>query len=257
MTSVAKEKFCTLMCPYSKFQSMMFNNDTIMVHYNSNRGEPRGSIKDNNEGDCIDCNECVNVCPTNIDIRNGIQIECISCGLCIDACNKIMDKVSKPRNLIEYNNYDHTILSKYNKFSLLFRKKNLFLLLAIIIIFISSILYYNTRSSFNVTIEQIRNPLFIKMTNGAIRNKYKVHVFNKSDKQQTFTFKLNNNAYLIETNKKQITIDGFKSKKIILFITQKSKLENHLNNSENLVLEIYNNQAIKIESIIKFITNKK
>src|SRR5256885_14928462 len=94
------------MCPYARFQSAMFDRDTMIVSYDTGRGEPRAprtkkvDYKAQGLGDCIDCKMCVQVCPVGIDIRNGLQYECIGCGLCIDACNSIMDKMEYPRGLI-------------------------------------------------------------------------------------------------------------------------------------------------------------
>lgn len=103
-----REQVCLYMCPYARFQSVMFDPDTRVVSYDPNRGEPRGGRKkgvDPDElglGDCIDCGQCVQVCPTGIDIRDGLQYECIGCALCIDACDEIMDKMDYPRGLIRY-----------------------------------------------------------------------------------------------------------------------------------------------------------
>ena len=103
-----REQVCTYMCPYARFQSVMFDHDTLIVSYDKQRGEPRGSRKrsaDHGElglGDCIDCELCVQVCPTGIDIRDGLQYECIGCALCVDACNSVMDKMEYPQGLIRY-----------------------------------------------------------------------------------------------------------------------------------------------------------
>ncbi len=101
-----REQVCKYMCPYARFQSAMFDRDTLIVSYDAARGEPRGADKNcartEQKGDCIDCNMCVQVCPTGIDIRKGLQYECIGCAACIDACDGVMDKVSKPRGLIRY-----------------------------------------------------------------------------------------------------------------------------------------------------------
>ncbi len=104
-----REQVCKYMCPYARFQSVMFDRDTLVVTYDEERGEPRGSRSKKEDhraagkGDCIDCRVCVDVCPTGIDIRRGLQYECIGCGLCVDACNQIMDKMSYPRGLIRYS----------------------------------------------------------------------------------------------------------------------------------------------------------
>jgi cytochrome c oxidase accessory protein FixG len=103
---VLREQVCKYMCPYARFQSAMFDRDTLIISYDEKRGEPRGARKKgthpDGQGDCIDCTICVQVCPTGIDIRNGLQYECIACGACIDACDEVMDKVGSPRGLIRY-----------------------------------------------------------------------------------------------------------------------------------------------------------
>jgi len=103
---VLREQVCKYMCPYARFQSAMFDRDTLIISYDEGRGEPRGArkkgTKPEGQGDCIDCTICVQVCPTGIDIRNGLQYECIACGACIDACDEVMDKVGSPRGLIRY-----------------------------------------------------------------------------------------------------------------------------------------------------------
>jgi len=102
-----REQVCKYMCPYARFQSAMFDRDTLIVSYDSLRGEPRGAVKSaanaTGKGDCIDCSMCVQVCPTGIDIRQGLQYECIGCAACIDACDSVMDKVDKPRGLVRYS----------------------------------------------------------------------------------------------------------------------------------------------------------
>ena len=95
-----REQVCKYMCPYARFQSAMFDQDTLVITYDAKRGEPRG--KKGDRGDCVDCSICVQVCPTGIDIRNGLQYECIGCAACIDGCNQVMDKVGKPQGLIRY-----------------------------------------------------------------------------------------------------------------------------------------------------------
>ncbi|SFD23108.1 cytochrome c oxidase accessory protein CcoG [Massilia yuzhufengensis] len=97
-----REQVCKYMCPYARFQSVMFDRDTLVVTYDAARGEPRGARPAGRAGDCIDCSMCVQVCPTGIDIRKGLQIECIGCAACVDACNSVMDKVERPRGLIRF-----------------------------------------------------------------------------------------------------------------------------------------------------------
>ncbi len=97
-----REQLCIVICPYGRFQSALIDEDSLNVAYDYQRGNPPGPVRDETAGDCIDCKRCVQVCPTGIDIRNGLQLECIGCAACIDACDQIMDKVKRPRGLIRY-----------------------------------------------------------------------------------------------------------------------------------------------------------
>ena len=98
-----REQFCNYLCPYARFQGAMLDRHSLIVGYDSQRGEPRGKLKDPARGSCVDCSMCVQVCPAGIDIRNGLQMECIACAACIDACDEVMDKVGQPRGLIRYS----------------------------------------------------------------------------------------------------------------------------------------------------------
>jgi cytochrome c oxidase accessory protein FixG len=109
MAGFMREQVCKYMCPYARFQSVMFDADTLIVTYDAARGEPRGArskkapVAKGARGDCVDCDICVQVCPTGIDIRNGLQYECIGCSACIDGCDEVMDKLGAPRGLIRYS----------------------------------------------------------------------------------------------------------------------------------------------------------
>ncbi len=104
-----REQLCLIACPYGRFQSVMLDRQSLIVAYDENRGEPRKKGRHGEgeqAGDCVDCNQCVVVCPTGIDIRNGLQLECVNCTQCIDACNNVMDRVGSPRGLIRYSSQD-------------------------------------------------------------------------------------------------------------------------------------------------------
>jgi cytochrome c oxidase accessory protein FixG len=98
-----REQFCCYLCPYARFQGAMLDSNSLIVGYDARRGEPRGKLKDPDRGSCIDCGMCVQVCPTGIDIRKGLQLECIACSACVDACDEVMDKIQQPRGLVRYS----------------------------------------------------------------------------------------------------------------------------------------------------------
>ncbi len=98
-----REQFCIILCPYGRIQSALTDDDTVIIGYDGKRGEPRGKATDPSAGDCINCSRCVQVCPTGIDIRNGLQLECIGCAACVDACDEIMEKVGRPKGLVRYD----------------------------------------------------------------------------------------------------------------------------------------------------------
>lgn len=197
MAGFAREQVCTFMCPYARFQSAMFDKDSLIIAYDHRRGEPRGKHKKGDvwapgQGHCVDCTQCVQVCPMGIDIRNGLQIECIACGLCIDACDSVMDKVGLPRGLIRYDTERNlaqpvppgtcTAPGRMR----LFRPRTIwyvFLLAAVGGVTLFSLL---NRSLLDLHVLHDRNPLFVRLSDGAIRNGYEVHILNKTLEPQTY-----------------------------------------------------------------------
>ncbi|GAC17472.1 cytochrome c oxidase accessory protein CcoG [Paraglaciecola arctica] len=187
-----REIMCTHMCPYSRFQSSMFDKDTVTVTYNKARGEKRGprSQKLNSIeyqakglGDCIDCNLCVQVCPTGIDIRNGLQYECINCGACVDACNGVMEKMDYAKGLIDYVS-ESSLTGQKARF---WRPKvvGYFTVFIVIFGFLSFEIY--TRPLLDLDVVRDRASLFREGTHGNIENTYTLVLMNKSQYAQTFT----------------------------------------------------------------------
>lgn len=178
-----REQVCFWLCPYARLQGVMYDQDTVLPSYDAERGEPRAKIKKGEDfstrGSCVDCNVCVAVCPTGIDIRKGQQEGCITCGLCIDACDSIMDKVKQPRGLIRYASYKELhhnapVVPLYKRFRVIIY--GLILLLAF-----SGIVYGFTHLSpteFKVVHE--RQPLYVLLSDGSIQNKYTVKLLNKT-----------------------------------------------------------------------------
>lgn len=197
---LAREQICNYICPYSRFQSVMYDSDTLAVSYDTRRGEgtagrslPKDGLRSREErqakghGDCIDCGFCVQVCPTGIDIRNGLQYQCISCGLCIDACNNIMDSVGFPRGLIRYDSESNLRSDQPSKPHLKWKSLKV-VGYGIALSLMIGVLFYNigSRSNTEFRVQQVRQPLFVTLSDGSIRNRYQVMILNKTDRDETY-----------------------------------------------------------------------
>lgn len=183
MAGFAREQVCTYMCPYARFQSAMFDKNTLIIAYDETRGEPRGKHKAGTswegKGHCIDCDSCVVVCPMGIDIRNGLQMECIACGLCIDACNNVMDKIGLPRDLIRYDTENRAPFR-------FFRIRTFWYI--VLLSTVASLMFYSlmTRLPLELNVIHDRNPLFVTLSDGSIRNGYLIHILNKTHEDRTY-----------------------------------------------------------------------
>ena len=185
--SFLREQVCMYMCPYARFQSVMFDQDTLIVSYDAGRGEPRGSrkkdAKGEDQGDCIDCKLCVQVCPTGIDIRDGLQYECIGCALCIDACDSIMDKMEYPRGLVRYTT-EHILNGGETH---IFRPRLIgysLVLLIMVGLFGAKLL---TREQLELDVIRDRQQLFTESGSNRIENTYTLKMINKTDEAQWFS----------------------------------------------------------------------
>ncbi|HTO50782.1 MAG TPA: cytochrome c oxidase accessory protein CcoG, partial [Burkholderiales bacterium] len=189
-----REQVCKYMCPYARFQSVMFDRDTMIVTYDERRGEPRGarSRKADHKaaglGDCVDCTMCVQVCPTGIDIRNGLQYECIGCAACIDACDQVMDKMGYPRGLIRYST-ENAIASGWDPSRMLKRvaRPRIFvygsILLAVSAVLLAS-LYL--RVPLKVDVLRDRASLSREVESGKIENVYRLQLMNTQEKPHRY-----------------------------------------------------------------------
>lgn len=183
---IMREQVCFWLCPYARLQGVMVDAETILPTYDTRRGEPRGRIRhtieaaDAARGDCISCRQCVAVCPTGIDIRNGQQEGCITCGLCIDACDGVMDKIGRPRGLIRYASLDE--MQGQPKPRLLLRPR-LHAYMAIMLLTLSGIVYgLVTLADIELNVLHERQPLFVLQRDGSIQNRYTLKVLNKTDR---------------------------------------------------------------------------
>ncbi len=180
-----REQVCFWLCPYARLQGIMYDCETILPTYDEGRGEPRGKLKKNVDannqklGDCIECKQCVVVCPTGIDIRDGQQEGCITCGLCIDACDVIMDKIKRPRGLIRYASLDEM---EGRPQPTIFKRPRVLMYLGIILFSIAGIIYgLNTLGALELKVLHERQPLFVLQSDGSIQNKYVLKILNKTD----------------------------------------------------------------------------
>ncbi|MCE1190133.1 MAG: cytochrome c oxidase accessory protein CcoG [Ignavibacteria bacterium] len=186
-----REQACVIVCPYGRLQGVLLDQNSLVVAYDYVRGEPRGKMKrteNRSAGDCIDCNLCVDVCPTGIDIRNGIQLECVNCTACIDACDNVMDKISKPRGLIRYDSLNG--IAEQKRFRLTPRIISYSVVLAAILSIFTYLLV--TRSDFNLTILRTPGMLYQDQPNDKISNIYNLNVVNKTFNTAAIDFRVKN-----------------------------------------------------------------
>ena len=187
-----REQVCIYACPWPRIQAAMMDEDTLTVGYRHWRGEARGRGKNRDGlGDCIDCNACVNVCPVGIDIRDGQQMECITCALCIDACDDIMAKVGKPRGLIDYLAFsdepNETAGQPPKKvWRHVFRPRTILYTTLWLLVGFGLMFALFIRADIEMTVAPIRNPTFVTLSDGSIRNTYDVRLLNKHGDDRPF-----------------------------------------------------------------------
>jgi cytochrome c oxidase accessory protein FixG len=183
-----REQVCKYMCPYARFQSAMFDRDTLIITYDAARGEPRGKKAAKGAGDCVDCEICVQVCPTGIDIRNGLQYECIGCAACIDGCNQVMDKLGRPRGLIRYTT-THAMEKGFTGRQILKRvlRPRVLLytsvLLAITLALAASLAF---KTTLKVDVIRDRAALSREVEDGRVENVYRLHIMNVTERPRAF-----------------------------------------------------------------------
>ncbi len=195
---IAREQVCIYMCPWPRIQGAMTDQHTLLVSYRVERGEPRGPARKGTDGkvdwsargDCIDCKACVAVCPTGIDIRDGSQLECIQCALCVDACNDIMDKIERPRGLIAYDTVARQEASagglSHVPFKLIRARTVLY---AVLFAFVGVVMLWgwSNRSILELNVLADRNPPYVRLSSGDIRNGYTVKILNKLHEPREYT----------------------------------------------------------------------
>lgn len=188
---LAREQVCTYMCPWPRFQGAMFDEHSLLVTYEAWRGEPRGKAKHDvskDVGDCVDCDLCVNVCPTGIDIRDGQQMQCIGCALCVDACNSVMKKLDRPGDLIRYDSISNMVGRANGKPAKYQFVRMRTVVYALILIAVAAAMVYGlyTRANVEINLQRDRTPMFVRLSDGDIRNGYTLKILNMERLDRTF-----------------------------------------------------------------------
>lgn len=225
----AREQVCTYMCPWPRIQGAMLDQHSLLVTYRGWRGEPRGSHKRDEpwdgRGDCVDCNSCVVVCPMGIDIRDGEQLECINCALCIDACDDIMDRVGRPRGLIAYDTVAglETQTAGAASRPKLFRARTIIYGILIALVGVVMLVALISRADTDLTVLRDRNPLFVTLSSGDIRNGYTVKILNKQRVQRTYSLSVEGldgaTLSIVGQRSKVVSVDADRLRSLRVHIT--------------------------------------
>jgi cytochrome c oxidase accessory protein FixG len=201
-----REQVCLYMCPWPRIQAALTDEHALNVTYRYDRGEPRGSVKKNAAlrakgepaGDCVDCLQCVYVCPTGVDIRQGPSLGCIQCGLCIDACDEIMARVNRPARLIGYDT-DIRVEQRAKRAAVtpmrVIRPRTLIYAAAIVLVSGTMLYALATRSTLGVSAMHDRNPVFVRLADGSIRNGYTIRILNMKPETRYFALRVDGLAH--------------------------------------------------------------
>jgi cytochrome c oxidase accessory protein FixG len=212
-----REQLCTIACPYGRLQSVLLDRQSLIVGYDSTRGEPRTKPKKKLPvvgGDCVDCSACVSVCPTGIDIRDGLQMECIGCAQCIDACDNVMDKLGRKSGLIRYTSQDE-LAGKPNR---LLRLRTIVYPALLVIAAGALIWAIHSRESTEVAVERVQGASFVELPEGKISSQARIKLENTSDQERRYHFLLVESPGASLRSEPMWTVKAHKSLEVSLFI---------------------------------------
>lgn len=234
-----REQACTVVCPYGRLQSVLLDKNSMIVAYDYKRGEPRGNAKKEQDklfGDCIDCHFCVKVCPTGIDIRDGVQMECVGCTACIDACDHIMDSLNRPRGLIRYASENSIANGEALKYT---TRMKFYTGLCVLVLGVLTILLLS-RKDIDVTIMRTPGILYQERGSDSVSNLYNIKLINKTVKPQEISIRLKDGDGKIEIiGKPYITIEkeGLGSGSFFV-VLPKSRIHNR---KTEIKMDLYSN----------------
>lgn len=250
-----REQVCTYMCPYARFQSVMFDSDTLIVSYDPGRGEPRGSRRRDLDprmeglGDCIDCELCVQVCPTGIDIRNGLQYECIGCALCIDACNSVMHKMQYDPGLIRY-----TSERQLNGGRTHWLRPRIVAYAAVLLLMLSVLTaYVAIRTPLEMTVSRDRNALFLEVPGGNVENVYSVHLLNMDAAAHVFTLRIEGLSGVQIIGEKRFHIPARMDRDVTLRLRAPATSLAAPSNRIDFILEAEDSPALSVSAESRFL----
>lgn len=215
-----REQVCKYMCPYARFQSAMFDKDTLIVTYDEARGDPRGSRSRKADpaalglGSCVDCSLCVQVCPTGIDIRKGLQYECIGCGACVDVCDTVMDKMNYPRGLIRYST-QNAVSKNWGRPEIMqrvFRPRTILYGVVLLALTVGLLVSLVLRTPLKVDIVRDRAALSRIVSGGKLENVYRLQIMNATEKEQTYVIQASGLEGIEVASEQQVLIEPAQSR---------------------------------------------
>ncbi|HJV07036.1 MAG TPA: cytochrome c oxidase accessory protein CcoG [Chromobacteriaceae bacterium] len=262
LAGIMREQVCKYMCPYARFQSVMFDEDTLIISYDENRGEPRGARKKGvdpktqNLGDCINCGICVQVCPVGIDIRNGLQYECIGCAACIDACDEVMDKIGSPRGLIRYTT-EAALEGKYPEKEIpsrLKRPRVVMYALVLSIVLVAAITSLILRKPFKVDIIRDRASLVRETDEGWLENNYSIKIINTTEQNQHFVISVEGlpGIKMVPANK-PVDVKATETESVSVRVQADPQYATKGSHEIHFVIRSINNPALHVEEKSSFI----